>query len=251
MYVENAIEVRDLTKIYPATRRQAEKRAVSDLTFSVPKGQVIGLLGPNGAGKTTTIQMLLGLIEPDHGSVMLLGNDVNADRTKAVARTSFCGTYGSFPSSLTTREIIGIYGEIFQVEDVRAATDRVIDLCGIERFANNKLRTMSSGEHTMVSVARALVNEPELLILDEPTANLDPDRAHHVREILISEAARTGMTVLITSHNMRDVEWLCDRVLMMANGRLIADGTTTELQEKYQAEDLDQVFVIVAREVQE
>jgi ABC-2 type transport system ATP-binding protein len=235
-----AIEVIDVVKEF------GRRRVIDGLSFTVPRGQVCALLGPNGAGKTTTIHMLLGLTLPSSGTIRILGTDVVADRSAALARTNFTASYVSLPWRLKVRELLRIYSELYEVPDPDAAIAEVGELLGIDRFLDRLGQSLSTGQQTIVLLAKALVNRPELLFLDEPTASLDPERAVAVRTLLRRIADERGMTILITSHNMTEVERLADRILFVANGTVAADSTATELRERFGAEDLEEVYLKVA-----
>ena len=235
-----AIEMTDVVKEF------GSRRVIDGLSFTVPRGQVCALLGPNGAGKTTTIHMLLGLTLPTAGTIRILGTNVVADRSGALARTNFTASYVSLPWRLKVRELLRIYSELYEVPDPNAAIEEVGELLGIERFLDRLGQSLSTGQQTIVLLAKALVNRPELLFLDEPTASLDPERAVAVRTLLRRIADERGMTILITSHNMTEVERLADRILFVANGQLAADSTAAELRERFGAEDLEEVYLKVA-----
>ncbi len=238
----SAIRVSGLVK------RFKEKTAVDGISFEVPRGQICALLGPNGAGKTTTIQCLLGLTLPTEGTVELLGHDVVADRTAAIRRTNFAASYTSFPWRLRVREVLRVYAGLYDVEDHRSAIARVIDLFGLEEMSSQAVQSLSSGQQTLINLAKALINQPELLILDEPTASLDPENAFQARSILKQTASETGMTIFITSHNMPEIERIADRVLFISKGRIVADAAPSQLREQFKAGDLEEVFLAVARE---
>jgi len=238
----SAIRVSGLVK------RFKEKTAVDGVSFEVPRGQICALLGPNGAGKTTTIQCLLGLTLPTDGTVEVLGHDVVVDRTAAIRRTNFAASYASFPWRMRVREVLRVYSGLYEVEDHATAIDRVIEMFGLEEMSTQPVQSLSSGQQTLINLAKALVNRPELLILDEPTASLDPENAFEARSILKREAAETGMTVFITSHNMPEIEKIADRVLFLSKGRIVADAAPTQLREQFSAGDLEEVFLAVARE---
>jgi ABC-2 type transport system ATP-binding protein len=235
-----AIEVLDVVKEF------GRRRVIDGLSFTVPRGQVCALLGPNGAGKTTTIHMLLGLTLPTAGTIRILGTDVVADRSAALARTNFTASYVSLPWRLKVRELLRIYAELYEVPDPDAAIAEVGELLGIDRFLDRLGQSLSTGQQTIVLLAKALVNRPDLLFLDEPTASLDPERAVAVRTLLRRIADERGMTILITSHNMIEVERLADRILFAANGTIVADSTASELRERFGAEDLEEVYLKVA-----
>jgi len=235
-----AIRVVDVVKDFGA------RRVIDHLSFTVPRGEVCALLGPNGAGKTTTIHMLLGLTLPTSGTIEILGTDVVADRSGALARTNFTASYVSLPWRLKVRELLRIFCELYEVPDPDAAIAEVASLLGIERFLDRLGQSLSTGQQTIVLLAKALVNRPELLFLDEPTASLDPERAVTVRTLLRRIADERKMTILITSHNMIEVERIADRILFIANGRVAADSTAAELRERFGADDLEEVYLKVA-----
>lgn len=237
----SAIRVTGLVK------RFKEKTAVDGVSFEVPRGQICALLGPNGAGKTTTIQCLLGLTLPTEGIVEVLGYDVVSDRTAAISRTNFAASYTSFPWRLRVREALRVYAGLYDVADPWPAVDRVIELFGLDEMSAQPVQSLSSGQQTLVNLAKALVNQPELLILDEPTASLDPENAFEARSILKKAAAETGMTIFITSHNMPEIEKMADRVLFLSKGRIVADAAPASLREQFRAGDLEEVFLAVAR----
>ncbi len=237
-----AIRVSGLVKRFKA------QTAVDGISFEVPRGQVCALLGPNGAGKTTTIQCMLGLTLPTEGSIEVLGHDVVADRTRAISRTNFAASYTSFPWRLRVREVLRVYAGLYDVEDHEAAIARVVELFGLEDMSSQPVQSLSSGQQTLINLAKALINQPELLILDEPTASLDPENAFHARGIIQQTAAETGMTVFITSHNMPEIEKIADRVLFISEGRIVADASPSDLRDQFKAGDLEEVFLAVARE---
>jgi ABC-2 type transport system ATP-binding protein len=213
----------------------------------VPAGQVFGLLGPNGAGKTTTMHVLLGLMLPTSGRVWLLGHDVVADRSAALRDTNFTASYAAFPGRLTVREILRVYGELYEVDDPPRAIAEAAELVGVTPLLGTVARGLSSGQQTLVGLAKALLNRPRLLLLDEPTASLDPVNANEVRQVLRRVAAERGMSIFITSHNMVEVERLATRILFLSAGRLVADATAAELRQRFAAADLEEVFLQVAR----
>jgi len=237
---EPAIQVDDLVKEF------GSRRVIDGLSFEVPRGQVCALLGPNGAGKTTTIHMMLGLTLPTSGTIRILGTDVVADRSTALARTNFTASYVSLPWRLKVRELLKIYSELYEVPDPDAAIEEVASLLDIDPFLDRLGQSLSTGQQTIVLLAKALVNRPDLLFLDEPTASLDPERAVAVRNLLRRIADERGMTILITSHNMIEVERIADRILFVAAGRVAADSTAEELRTRFGADNLEDVYLKVA-----
>ena len=230
------------------TKRFKAQEAVRGISFAVPRGQVCALLGPNGAGKTTTIHMLLGLTLPTSGSATVLGHDIVKARSKAIARTNFMASYIELPYRVTVREALRVNAELYEVAQPKAAVERMIELFGLAAMASKHYASLSSGQKTMVCLAKSLVNDPELLFLDEPTASLDPENAQAARDILRRVATEQGMTILITSHNMVEIERIADRVLIMADGRIVADDTANALRDQFGKDDLEQVFLHVAKE---
>jgi ABC-2 type transport system ATP-binding protein len=228
------------------TKRYGDVAVVDDVTFRLRAGETVGVLGPNGAGKTTTIHMILGLVTPTSGSVRILGRDPHRDRG-GLEQVAFTATYVSLPQTLTVRENLRVFARMY---GVRNAEERIVDLIGrlaITHLADKPTRHLSSGQATMAHVAKSLLASPRLLLLDEPTASLDPDAADRARRQIQRIAAEEGITQLITSHNMKEVEKLCDRILFIRRGRIVAEGTPAELYERYSAVDLEEVFLTIAR----
>ncbi len=228
------------------TKRYGDLTVVDDVTFSVGAGETVGILGPNGAGKTTTIHMILGLVTPTAGTVRILGRDPHRDRS-ALEQVGFTATYVSLPQTLTVRENLRVFARMY---GVRNAEERIADLVErlqITHLADRPTRHLSSGQATMAHVAKSLLASPRLLLLDEPTASLDPDAADRARRQITRIAAEEGLTQLITSHNMKEVEELCDRTLFIRGGRIVAEGTPAELYERFGASGLEEVFLTIAR----
>jgi ABC-2 type transport system ATP-binding protein len=238
----NAIEVEGLTKRY------GDVLAVDDIGFVVPAGGTVGLLGGNGAGKTTTIAMLLGLVVPTSGRISVLGYDMARDRFTALARMNFSSPYVSLPSRLTVRENMRVYGHLYNVrrlDDRIAALSRELDLGAVlDRPAGE----LSAGQKTRVALAKALINQPEVLLLDEPTASLDPDTGDWVRTWLEQYRAESGCTILLASHNMAEVERLCSQVVMLKKGRIVDCGSPGDLLARYGRHDMEDVFLDIARD---
>ena len=238
---EPIVEVQHLRKEFDGTV------AVADISFTVNRGEIVGLLGANGAGKTTTIQILLGLTTATTGSVRVFGEDFEKHRIEILQRCNFSSAYTGLPSNLKVWENLLIFSKLYGVTDYRKRTDELLELLEIPHLKSKITGHLSSGESTRVNLCKALLNDPELLLLDEPTASLDPDIADKVRKILRRIQRERGTTMIYTSHNMRDVEEVCDRVLFMHKGRIIAEGTPQQVVDKFQQKSLEDVFINVAR----
>jgi ABC-2 type transport system ATP-binding protein len=236
-----AIEVHDLTKSYGAAV------AVDHLTFSVAPGGVTALLGGNGAGKTTTLSMLLGLLTPTSGSIAVLGVDMAKNRWLVLPRMNFSSPYVDLPLRLTVMENLRIYAQLYGVIDAKARIEALAQDLELTRLMKRSTGSLSAGQRTRVALAKALINRPELLLLDEPTASLDPDTADWVRGYLADYQKERGATILLASHNMAEVERLAGDVLMLRKGRLVDRGSPSELVTRYGREDLEQVFLDIAR----
>ena len=237
-----ALRVAQLEKHYGALK------AVDRVSFEVRHGEIVGLLGPNGAGKTTTINMILGLLEPSAGEVRIGGIDLRARRGAALARTNFAAVYSALPGNLTVRQNLRIFALLYDVVDVAHRVDALIEEFDLAHLADTKCGLLSSGEQTRVALAKALVNRPELLLLDEPTASLDPSAAQIVREKIKGLAASRRCGILWTSHNMLEVEAVCDRVLLLSHGRILLEGEPGSLPARHGAASLEELFIRVARE---
>jgi ABC-2 type transport system ATP-binding protein len=235
-----AIEARNLTKSF------RDVRAVDDLTILVEESDVVALLGPNGAGKTTTLMMLLGIIEPDAGAIRLLGHPLPEERSAALVQTNFTASYVSLPGDLRVKHYLWIFADVYGVPRSRAG--EVLELFHVAHLYGRKTTDLSSGQRTLVGLAKAMLNRPRLLVLDEPTASLDPEVGREVRSILLEEQRREGFTVLMTSHNMDEIERMCRRVIFLAGGRAVADGTPSEIAARYGREDLEETFLSIAEE---
>ena len=237
----DAISAERLTKLYKGTR------AVDDISFNLAGGSVTALLGGNGAGKTTTIAMIMGLVTPTSGRVSVLGAQMPRDRYQVLHRMNFESPYVELPTRLTVRQNLAVFAQLYGVEDAIgriAALAADFDLTG---FLDTWTGRLSSGQKTRVSLAKALLNRPDVLLLDEPTASLDPDTADWVRGHLEDYRRDTGATILLASHNMNEVERLCERVIIMKRGRVEDDDTPARLLARYGRENLEEVFLDVAR----
>src|SRR3984893_1401520 len=236
-----AIDVAHLVKLYKSTR------AVDDISFSIARGSITGLLGGNGAGKTTTIAMIMGLVLPTSGRVQVLGHPMPGESAEVLGRMNFESPYVDMPMRLTIRQNLTVFGRLYAVEDLE---DRIRSLAAdLDRtdLLDRPTGKLSAGQKTRVSLAKALLNKPEVLLLDEPTASLDPDTADWVRTRLERYRTEQGATVLLASHNMGEVERLCERVIIMKKGRIEDDDTPERLLSRYDRETLEEVFLDVAR----
>lgn len=238
---EAVVAVEDLRKDFDGTA------AVAGVSFTVRRGEIVGLLGANGAGKTTTVQVLLGLTTPTSGRVRVFGRDFEPNRVAILQRCNFSSAYTALPSNLKVWENLRIFSKLYGVADDRRKTEELLALFEISHLRTRITGHLSSGESTRVNLCKALLNDPELLLLDEPTASLDPNIADKVRKILRRIQRERQITMLYTSHNMRDVEELCDRVLFMHKGRIIAEGAPADVLAQYRQQTLEAVFIQVAR----
>ncbi|WP_114377933.1 ABC transporter ATP-binding protein [Elioraea thermophila] len=229
------------------TKRYGEVLAVADLSFTLRRGETLGLLGGNGAGKTTTIAMLLGLLIPDAGRIEVLGHDMATDRFAALARMNFSSPYVALPHRLTVRENLRVYGHLYGVPRLEARIERLAEELDLAGLLDRPGGELSAGQKTRAALAKALINAPEVLLLDEPTASLDPDTADRMRSWLERYRAETGAAIVLASHNMAEVERMCHRVLMLKRGRVVDQGAPAELIARYGREDLEEVFLDIAR----
>ncbi|MDO8705806.1 MAG: ABC transporter ATP-binding protein [Sulfuricaulis sp.] len=222
--------------------------AVDDISFEVAAQSTTALLGGNGAGKTTTLSILLGLLLPTSGSVSVFGVDMLRERYRVLPRLNFSSPYVDLPRRLTVRENLTIYARLYGIIDINGRIKALSEELQIGRFLNRPYGQLSAGEKTRVVLAKALLNEPELMLLDEPTASLDPDTADYVRGMLEAYRQRTGTTILLASHNMSEVERLCDDVIMLRAGKLVDRGTPRQLLTRYGRQNMEEVFIDIARE---
>ena len=218
------------------------------LSFSLEKGSITALLGGNGAGKTTTLSMLLGLLEPSSGSIRLFGQDFIRDRFSVLGRMNFSSPYVDLPQRLTVRENLLVYAKMYGVSRPRERVAEVASSFRMEELLDRRMRKLSSGQKTRASLAKAMINEPEFLLLDEPTASLDPDTTAWIRDLLGQYRKERGTTILFACHDMREVELLCDEALLMRKGKLVVKGSPKSLLEKFERDTLEEVFLQVNRE---
>jgi ABC-2 type transport system ATP-binding protein len=240
--IANSIEVRGLTKRY------GDVLAVDNIDFAAAVGATVGLLGGNGAGKTTTVAMLLGLLLPTSGSIRVLGHDMLRDRFAALAKMNFSSPYVSLPQRLTVRENLRVYGHLYNVRHTDRRIAELASELDLGALLDRPSGQLSAGQKTRVALAKSLINRPELLLLDEPTASLDPDTGDLVRSWLERYRAETGCTILLASHNMAEVERLCSDVLMLKQGRMVDRGSPQELLDRYGRDDMEEVFLDIARD---
>jgi len=222
--------------------------AVEEISFHVARKEIVGLLGPNGAGKTTTINMLLGVLEPTAGSVLIEGVDLARRRSRALACTNFAAVYAPLPGNLTVAENLRFFGMLYCVKRLDARVGELLEQFDLARFRDTKCGLLSSGEQTRVALAKATINRPQLLLLDEPTASLDPATAQDVRALVRERAVAGTGGVLWTSHNMYEVEEVCDRVLFLSKGRILLEGDPKTLPREHGLATLEELFIAVARE---
>jgi len=230
------------------TKRYGESTAVVSLSFTLPRGATWGLLGGNGAGKSTTIAMLLGILVPTEGRVRVLGHDMARDRFAALARMNFSSPYVALPHRLTVAENLRVYAHLYDVPRAEARIAELAEALQLGEILHRPAGQLSAGQKTRVALAKALVNRPELLLLDEPTASLDPDTGDWVRSWLERYREESGCAILLASHNMAEVERLCGHVLMMKRGQLVAQGSPSELIARFGRDNLEDVFLDIARD---
>jgi len=236
------LQTENLTKLFSTVL------AVDSLSFGLEQGTITALLGGNGAGKTTTLSMLLGLLEPSSGSINLFGQDFIKNRYSVLGRMNFSSPYVDLPQRLTVRENLTVYAKLYGVKNVRERIALVSEEFRLSELLDRRVRKLSSGQKTRVSLAKAMINRPDFLLLDEPTASLDPDTTAWIRDFLMKYRDEQGATILFASHDMREVELLCDEVLLMRRGKLVEKGSPEELLRKHDRDNLEQVFLDVSRD---
>ena len=238
------IEIKNLNKKYNNIL------AVKNISFTINKGSIVGLLGPNGCGKTTTIGMMLGLIKPTSGTVFINGQNIENEnnRTKILEKVNFISPYVELPKKLTVEENLKVYGKLYGVNDLKNKILDLMEQLNLIEFKKRKTGELSSGQKNRVSLAKALINDPEILLLDEPTASLDPDVGDYIRTYIENFASKKKTTILLASHNMNEVERLCSEVLMMKSGKIIDKGTCSSLINKHGRKNLEETFLKIVRE---
>ena len=241
------VKVENLTKTFGAFT------AVDDVSFSIEAGEIVGMLGPNGAGKTTTIHMVLGLITPGAGKISIFGKSMETHREEILQEMNFTSPYVAFPFRLTVLENLKVFARLYNVPRPRERIDELLELFGIAKLRDKPIARLSSGENTRVGLCKAFMNKPRLLLLDEPTAYLDPEIAWQVKNVLLEAQRENGTTILYTSHNMDEVERMCNRIVFLHHGRVVAIGSPIEitqaiLQEERAEPALEEVFMRLVKE---
>ena len=240
--MENSIEVKNLSKSYGL------KEAVRNINFKIKENEIIGLLGPNGCGKTTTIGMILGLLKPSNGEIFINGMNSEKNRTKILQKINFISPYIELPKKLTVKQNLIVYGKLYCVKDLNNRIEYLANKLRLEDFLNRVTGELSSGQKNRASLAKALINEPNVLLLDEPTASLDPEIGDFVRTFLENYKKDKKISILLASHNMSEVTRLCASILMMKDGAIIDSGKPGELIKKHGRQNLEEVFLKLARD---
>tara|TARA_B100000941_G_scaffold240458_1_gene183840 strand:- start:82 stop:813 length:732 start_codon:yes stop_codon:yes gene_type:complete len=236
------IKIKELTKIYN------NYIAVDKINFEIEKNKTVGLLGPNGCGKTTTIGMILGLVSPSEGKILIENKNVNSfKRDEILKRFNFASPYVELPKKLTVKQNLEIYGRLYSIENLYERINEISHDLDIKSFFDRRTGELSSGQKNRVSLAKSLINKPEILLLDEPTASLDPDIGDFIRSYIQEYKTKNKITVLLASHNMNEVERLCDSIIMMKKGKIIDSGTCKELIKKHGRNNLEETFLKLAR----
>ena len=236
------LEVKNLIKNFDSTI------AVNNISFNIEQNKTLGLLGPNGCGKTTSIGMMLGLITPSSGEIIINGINLEAkNRIRLLNFMNFASPYIELPKKLTVKQNLEVYARLYGVKEFKKRSEEMVEDLNLQKFLNKKTGELSSGQKNRVALAKSLINKPKLLFLDEPTASLDPDVGDFVREYIEKYKKKNELTILLASHNMKEVERLCDKVIMMKQGKIVDSGTCDELIKKHGRENLEDTFLKIAR----
>ena len=233
---------------YKFKKNYDKKVAVNNLNFQIQKGEIVGLLGPNGCGKTTTIAMILGLLKPTSGQVIINGKNIEKERIYLLNQMNFISPYVELPKKLTVKENLEVYARLYGVKKINYKIKTLSDQLRLNDFLNKKTGELSSGQKNRISLAKALINDPEILLLDEPTASLDPETGDYIRSFIENYCSNKKISILLASHNMNEVERLCNKIMMMKNGSIIDDGSPNELIKKHGRKNLEEVFLKIVRE---
>ena len=239
--MNNLVEVKNLKKKY------GTKNAVKGISFNIKENEILGLLGPNGSGKTTTIGMMLGLLKPSNGEILIDGKKIEENRIETLQKINFISPYIELPKKLTVKQNLEVYGRLYDIKDLRLKIEQISEKLRLNEIINKVTGELSSGQKNRVSLAKALINDPTVLLLDEPTASLDPETGDFVRSFLEDYKKEKKISVLLASHNMEEVKRLCSSVLMMKEGLIVDRGTPEDLITKYGRRNLEEVFLEIAR----
>ena len=239
--MKNSIIVENLSKNY------SENKAVNNINFTIGENEIVGLLGPNGCGKTTTIAMILGLLKPSSGKILVDGIDIENNRIELLHKMNFISPYIELPKKLTVKENLIVYSKLYSVRNFNERINYLSETLRLNDFINKKTGELSSGQKNRVSLAKSLINSPSILLLDEPTASLDPETGDYIRTFLENYKKEKNISILLASHNMNEVERLCASILMMKEGKIIDKGTPKELIEKHGRKNLEEVFLKLTR----
>jgi len=236
-----------LIEVHGLSKRFGDIWAVDNIRFFVQRGEILGLLGPNGAGKTTTIQLLLGITTATSGEILIFGLNLNRHRRRILQRVNFSSTYTHLPTNLTVWENLNVFAKLYGIRRPERKIKELLDFFGIGHTLHTRTGQLSTGQMTRLNLAKALINDPEIIFLDEPTASLDPEIASRVRDMLRSIQKERELTIIYTSHNMFEVEIMCDRVLFMSRGQIVLEGTPADIKRRAMAGTLEEVFITIAR----
>jgi ABC-2 type transport system ATP-binding protein len=237
-----------ILKIEGLTKDYGSVKAVDHVSFSINSGKIVGLLGPNGAGKTTTINMILGILDPTQGSIEIFGKSLKDGRSKISKSINFAAVYAHMPANLTVWQNLYVFGLLYEVKNLKKRIEFLLHEFDLERFSETKAGLLSSGETSRLNIAKAIINNPRLLLLDEPTASLDPNISQLVRHKIREYVEKTKTATLWTSHNMQEIEAVCDQVLFLSHGKILLSGNPKTLPSEYGKKDLEELFITVARE---
>ena len=240
--MSNTIEIKNLAKLY------GSKMAVKDISFSIKENEILGLLGPNGCGKTTTIGMILGLLKPSGGEIKINGEKIEENRENILKKINFISPYIELPKKLTVKQNLIVYGKLYDIDNLNGRIEYLTNKLKIQDLLDRVTGELSSGQKNRIALAKALINKPKVLLLDEPTASLDPEIGDYVRTFLENYIKKNNVSILLASHNMNEVTRLCSSILMMKDGEIIDSGKPTDLISKHGRENLEEVFLKLARE---